>query len=64
MIAALLFVVEVLASCHCRTWVVTERGPRCAVVVQRCELVQGWHLAAPGVPTCHAGCGPDDGVSG
>lgn len=50
---------ELIGSCHCARWVETAGGMRCAVVVQRCELIDGWHLAGPFAPTCNRKCGGD-----
>lgn len=55
-VAIALWLVELVAGCHCSTWTVTAGGLRCAVEVQRCELVTGWHDVAPFTPTCSVHC--------
>ena len=57
-ILAIKLVIELAASCHCRTWVATDYGMRCVEPLERarCELQDGWHPAAYGVLVCSKGC--------
>lgn len=53
--------IEVVLSCHCARWRLTNDGPRCIDPKPRpsCELVIGWHAYSPGAPTCSIHCGDD-----